>query len=140
MKTILKFFDKFEDVSRTKLSKFPIFYAIVGGFGIVLFWRAVWIIADRTPLISNPYVSLFLSVSVLLATGLFTAFFIGDSILISGIKGEKKLIEKTEVEIKKEGSALSDIKSEMETEIVTLKNIQEELRELRALVEKFGRQ
>lgn len=63
----------------------------------------------------------FLSVSVLLATGLFTAFFIGDSILISGIKGEKKLIEKTEVEIKKESSALFDIKNE--------------LKELRAAVE-----
>lgn len=140
MKTILKFFDKFEDVSRTKLSKRPILYAIIGGFCIVLFWRAVWIIADQTPLISNPYVSLFLSISVLLATGLFTAFFIGDSILISGIKGEKKLIEKTDLEIKKEGSALFDIKTEMETEMVTLKNIQDELRELRTLVDNLGRQ
>lgn len=124
MKTVLKFFDKFEDANRTKLSKRPILYALIGGISVVLFWRAVWIIADQTPFLSNPYVSFFVSVFALLATGLFSSFFIGDSILISGIRGEKKLIEKTELEIKKESSALSDIK--------------DELRELRVAVEKLG--
>lgn len=124
MKSLLKFFDKFEDTNRAKLSKRPILYALIGGVSVVLFWRAVWIIADQTPFISNPYLSFFLSVFALLATGLFSSFFIGDSILISGIKGEKKLIEKTELEIKKESSALLDIKNE--------------LKELRVAIEKLS--
>ena len=94
MNKTLKFFDKLEDKIRKHLSKFPIVYALVGAVGIVLFWRGVWLIADSIPFLSNPYISLFVSIIILLAIGLFVSFFIGDSILLSGLRGEKKLIEK----------------------------------------------
>src|SRR3990167_3833380 len=43
---LIKFFDKLEDKTRYRLSKLPILYAIIGGIGIVLFWRGVWHTAD----------------------------------------------------------------------------------------------
>ena len=46
MKSIIKFFDKIEDKIRGKLSHYPIFYAFIGGVGIVIFWRGVWHTAD----------------------------------------------------------------------------------------------
>ena len=40
------FFDKLEDTVRERLSRIPIFYGIVGGVSIVLFWRGLWYTAD----------------------------------------------------------------------------------------------
>lgn len=97
IKKISKFFDKFEDKVRGNLSRAPIIYAIVGGAAHVLFWRGVWHLADDYNLSS--WGSLVLGTAVLLATGLIVASFIGDSIIISGIKHEKKVTEKTEKEV-----------------------------------------
>lgn len=132
---ILKFFDKFEDGVRNKLSRYPITYAFIGAVGVVLFWRGVWGIADSTPFLQDPYVSLLVSIVILLAIGLFVSFFVGDSILLSGLKGEKKMMEKTELEVKKEGATLVDLKKDMQEEKVTLSTIQEELKEVKSLLE-----
>ena len=43
---ISRFFDKLEDRVRSWLSHQPILYALIGGIGIVLFWRGVWHTAD----------------------------------------------------------------------------------------------
>ena len=54
---IVRFFDKLEDKIRGRLSHHPIFYALVGGIGVVLFWRGVWHTADDVGLgktISSP--------------------------------------------------------------------------------------
>ncbi|MEK7170312.1 MAG: hypothetical protein AAB767_03430, partial [Patescibacteria group bacterium] len=79
------FFDKLEDTVRERLSRIPIFYGIVGGVSIVLFWRGLWYTADLleqsggiwTTIFSAP-ISLVLSALLLLLTGLFVSFFIGD--------------------------------------------------------------
>jgi len=42
-----------------------------------------------------------MGVIILLASGLLVSFFIGDSIIISGFKKEKKLVEKSELDILK---------------------------------------
>lgn len=101
MKTIIDFFDKFEDDTRAALSKRPVIYAFIGGTTIVLFWRGIWMIADSIPFLTGP-VSVAISTVVLLATGLFVSFFVGDTIIISGLKKEKKLDEKVASEIKTE--------------------------------------
>lgn len=101
MKAIIDFFDKFEDDTRAALSKRPVIYAFIGGGMIVLFWRGVWMIADSIPFLTGP-VSVLISTVVLLATGLFVSFFVGDTIIISGLKKEKKLDEKVASEIKTE--------------------------------------
>lgn len=131
MKQFFKFFDRLEDRLRGALSRAPLVYALIGAVALVLFWRAVWMIADTTPFLSNPYISLLASAIILLSTGLFVSFFIGDSILLSGIRGEKKIVEKTKEEITKEGAVLSNIQNEMKREDAILTEIQKELTALR---------
>ena len=95
-------FDKMEDHIRARLSRHPFIYTFIGGTGIVLFWRGVWHTADilehSSPFLGHvfsPLGCIILSVMILLSTGLFVSVFIGDSIIMSGIKHEKKIIEKT---------------------------------------------
>ncbi len=97
-KRILNFFDKLEDHIRNYLSKRPILYTCVGGIGVVLFWRGIWHTADLFPFLTGP-VSLGISTVILLMSGLFVSYFVGDMIIISGLKKEKKLFEKTEDEV-----------------------------------------
>jgi|SRR3989338_96417 len=99
LKKIVKFFDKSEDRIRAILSRHVIVYAIIGGAAIVLFWRGVWHTADLFPFLTGP-MSIIISAIVLLMTGLFASFFVGDRIILSGLKKEKKLVEKTEEEMK----------------------------------------
>lgn len=47
--------------------------------------------------------------AITMSTGLFVSFFIGDRIIISGIKEEKRIDEETEEEIKREGVVLAEI-------------------------------
>ena len=128
---ILNFFDKFEDRVRGHLSHHPIIYTLIGGVSIVLFWRGVWHTADMLQsqggwlgwLFYEPN-NLVIVTVILLATGLFVSYFIGDTILISGMKGEKKLAEKTESELKVEEKELKQIRTaidEMEKSIEEIK-------------------
>lgn len=122
MKTILRFFDVLEDRIRGKLSRYPMLYALLAGTAIVLFWRGVWHLADELNLSSIH--SLLISVAVMTSTGLFVSFFIGDNIILAGIKREKKLIEKTEDEVLKETSSITEIHQE-------LKALRKDLREIK---------
>ncbi len=98
MNKILDFFDKLEDKIRTRLSRHPIPYALLGGTAVVLFWRGVWLLADEIPAFTGPkgvLLSLAISVLIMLSTGLFVSFFISNRVLLSGILKERKLAEKT---------------------------------------------
>lgn len=133
VKKIVNFFDKFEDHVRGHLSHYPIIYTIVGAVAIVLFWRGVWHTADILQarggflgFIFYEPVNMFIVVIILLATGLFVSYFIGDTILISGLKQEKKLHEKTEKEVKEESDRLLDISTtirEMKREVDEIKDV-----------------
>ncbi len=101
LKKTISFFDKLEDKIRGGLSHWPIFYSFIGGVGIVLFWKGVWEIAEYYPVLFGP-ASVLIGLIILLLTGLLVSFFIGDSIILSGLKHEKKLVEKTEVEVRSE--------------------------------------
>ncbi len=135
-KDTFTFFDKFEDKVRGHLSRFPIIYTIVGGIAIVLFWRGVWHTADilqaRGGILGFIFyepINLLLVFAVLLATGLFVSYFIGDTILISGLRKEKKLHEKTEKDIREEEATLNDIKNvmrELKNEVNEIKEVVEE--------------
>ncbi len=131
MLSMIKFFDKLEDSVREHLSRYPITYSIIGGMGVVLFWRGVWETADILMGI-NPAFELFfyapvqvvISTLVLLITGLMVSTFIGDRIILSGLRHEKKMEEKTEEIVKEEA--------------ITLINIRNEIRELREEVRKLS--
>ena len=97
----LKFFDRLEDRVRSRLSRHPVPYSIIGGVGVVLFWDGVEQTAALFPILTGP-VQLVISMIILLSTGLFVSFFIGDQVIISGLKHEKKVTEKTEEELQEE--------------------------------------
>lgn len=113
MGKIWHFFDKMEDAIRAVFSRHTILYALVGGTAIVLFWRGVWMIADSIPFLTGP-VSLLVSIITLLAIGLFVSFFVGDTIIISGLKKEKRIDEKLATEVRTELEILRDIEKRVE--------------------------
>ena len=134
IKNIIKFFDKIEDRVRSFLSRHPIIYAFIGGIGIVLFWRGVWHTADLFPFLNGP-VSIIISIIILLTTGLFVSFFIGHSIILSGLKQEKKIEEKeiseieTEMDIlKKEKDLVNGIYSRLEKIEKTLIDVKSKIK------------
>ncbi len=119
---IIKFFDLLEDRVRAWLSKRPILYALVAGVGAVFFFRGIWIIADDAEL--GGWFTLFVSLIILLLTGAFVSNFVNDRVILSGLRREKKLVEKTEEEVRSELVTLSEIKKE-------ILEIKKELRELK---------
>lgn len=98
LKKVVVFFDKFEDKVRAQLSRMPILYALIGAVGIILIWKGVWETAESVPTLWGPG-SILLGLIILLATGLLVSFFIGDSVILSGLKREKKLAEKSEKDL-----------------------------------------
>ncbi|MEK7662200.1 MAG: hypothetical protein AAB355_01710 [Patescibacteria group bacterium] len=123
---LIHLFDRFEDRVRNVLSHYPIIYALVSGVGIVLFWRGVWHTADMFPFMTGP-VSLIISLVILLSAGLFVSFFVGENIIIAGIRRQKKLVEKAETEIETEKEELDDIREE-------IRLMREDVRELKGII------
>lgn len=135
IRRIINFFDKFEDHVRGHLSKYPIIYTLIGSVAIVLFWRGVWHTADILysrggffGWIFYEPVNLLIVTIILLATGLFVSYFIGDTILMSGIKHEKKVTDKTEKEVREEERELVQLRT-------TIKEIKKEVDEIKDFVE-----
>ena len=134
IRKVIIYFDKLEDKVRGHLSRYPILYTIIGGVAIVLFWRGVWHTADILQakggwlgfFFYEP-VNLLIVAGVLLLTGLFVSYFIGDTILISGLKGQKKATEKTEKEIKEEEEQIEQIRN-------AIKDIKRDVAEMKEVV------
>ncbi len=125
---IICFFDRLEDKIRISLSHYPIPYAFIGGIGVILFWRGIWETADLFPWFSAP-LSILIGLIILLLTGLLVSFFIGDSIILSGFKREKKLAEKTESEVRSEKDTMQYVVAELKTIDADLKKLQEKMDE-----------
>ena len=125
IKSIVKFFDKLEDKIRAKLSRYPILYAILGGIGVVLFWRGIWHVADELNL--GSIASIIIGSVVLLMTGVFVSEFIGSKLIMSGLIGEKKLSEKEEEEIETEETQLQNLQSTLNRLEKKLEHIDEDL-------------
>jgi len=130
---IIKFFDKLEDHIRGFLSGFPVIYSLIGGTAIVVFWRGIWQVFDSVELLNGfngGVISIVISVVVLLSCGLFVSFFIGDTIILSGIKKEKKMAEKTMDELQKETD-------KMQYALEKINNIDKNLSEIKERLDKI---
>ena len=152
IKFIVRYLDRVEDSLRARLSHRSILYAVIGGTLTVLFWRAVWHTADKIMfgqglssmikeakfvfktagldgLIFYEPLTLIWTISLLLLTGLFVSIMIGDKIILSGIKNEKRTDEKTEEEIRKE---------EVEIEVITkqISLMSKDIEEIKNLLKK----
>ncbi len=123
--------DRFEDRLRGWLTRHPFVYALYGGVGIVLFWRGTWlgvdVIAEHLLYAHESLTTVDLVVSawdagtsfiigsiILLSCGLFVSELIGKEIIISGLRGEKKLAARTETEVRTETGALAEVLERLE--------------------------
>jgi hypothetical protein len=155
IKNIYTFFDKLEDKVRGHLSNYPIIYTLIGGTALVLFWRGVWHTADILQakggwlefIFYEPN-NLIITTVILLLTGLFVSYFIGDTILMSGLRKQKKTTERTEKEIVEEeeqikniGSTVKEMKKEIdgigavEKEVIELRDLKKDIDELKEIIE-----
>lgn len=130
------FFDKVEDHVRGALAKHLFTYTFIGGIGVVLFWRGVWHMADVleasggvSRVIFSPLGSTILGVLILLSTGLFVSIFLGESIIMSGIKREQKIIDKTIVDVDTE-------KAEVEESIGMISDVEKEVKKIESKMAK----
>ena len=112
MTRMARFFDRLENRIRGFLSRYPIVYGFIAGVGIVSFWRGVW---ETSDLLNIPALaSLLFGFLLLLAIGVLVTEFLGNRIIISGLRGEKKLEEKTLREIEDEEMFLSSLKNKID--------------------------
>lgn len=146
IKKITSFLDKLEDKFRHKLSRKPILYAFIGGIGVVLFWRGVWHFTDfLVSKLSSAYfleqstssaslwwdgpLSLLIGSLLLLSTGVLVSSFIGNELIISGLKGEKKTVEKTESEMKSEAQIIKEVDQRVQAITDRLEKIEKKIDE-----------
>ena len=92
-KRIVTYFDKLEDKVRARLSRWPILYSFIGAVGIILMWKGIWEVAECYAILDG-FGSLILGTLILLVSGLLVSFYIGDSVILSGLKRDKKFTEK----------------------------------------------
>ena len=98
LKKIIHYFDRLEDKVRAALAHHPVVYAMVGSVGIILLWHGIWGIADDYEM--SYIASIIVGTLILLISGLFVSFFVGEQIIISGINEDKRIDEETEEEIR----------------------------------------
>ena len=143
LKRVYQIGDKLEDRVRGKLSHYPIIYAFIGGAGVIIFWRGIWHTVDylmeffnagnivsststnfsQLPWWDGP-LSIVFGASLLLITGLFVGSFIGTEIVISGLKGEKKITERTEEEVELDVKESIKIKQEIHAMDERIKHVE----------------
>jgi len=145
-KGIIRFFDKLEDKVRMRLSHRSIFYAFIGGMATVLFWRGIWHTGDILMakggfwgwFFYEPVTVVWTSI-ILLMTGLFVSNFIGERVIISGLKNEKKMTDKTETEIFKEEDEIKTMRAKInqiskDIEDIKINRISKDIEEIKDVV------
>lgn len=126
------------------MSHHPKLYALIVGIGVVLFWRGVWHTADLTHLFLNnvqngltidlaqhpwwdgPW-SFVVGAVMLYFTGAFTSSFIGNELILSGLRGEKRLNQKTEHEVESEAATITEIKGSLKEVAFKLDRLEEKV-------------
>jgi len=128
------------------LSHRPKLYALLVGIGIVLFWRGVWHTTDFIHYNFNVYqnnltingssfspwwdgpLSLIVGIIILYFTGAFISSFIGNELILLGLRGEKKISQKVEGEVRTEIDSIFDIKNNLNDINEKIKELEEKLK------------
>ena len=150
MKFVRNLAEKIEERIKIYLSHRPRLYALIVGIGIVLFWRGVW---HSTDLVHSSFsffqhnltidslystwwdgpLSFVVGAIILHFTGAFTSSFIGNELILSGLRGEKKLGQKTESEVRVEEEVILDIKKELNSMTEKIAELENEVHKKRHL-------
>ena len=109
-------------------------YAFLGGVSTVLFWRGILHTGDILMnlggiwgwIFYEPITIVWTSI-ILLMTGLFVSNFIGERIVISGLKKEKKVTDKTEEEVKREDDRIANLNAKINALTHDMAEIKDEL-------------
>lgn len=128
-KKLYNFGDKLENRVRGHLSQYPIIYSIFGSIFLVILWRGIWHTADLLEsqggvlgFVFHPFVSATWATWGLLLVGLFVSMFVGDMIIMSGLKHGKKASEETADEILKEEAIEDKLLEHIEEHLVHLES------------------
>ncbi len=124
---VVHFFDKLEDSIRAHLSRFPVPYSIISGIAIVLFWRGVWHLADDIGLSSIN--SILVSLPMLLLTGVLVSYFVADRVILSGLKHEEKIVQKTADELRAEDNLLHNVAAQVQKIEKQMQKMEDEIKE-----------
>ncbi len=134
-----------EDRVRIYLSHRPKLYALIVGIGVVLFWRGVWHTADlmhvifdqvgnglTIDLVAHPFwdgpLSFVVGTVILYFSGAFTSSFIGNELILSGLRGEKKLNQKVEHEVETEFIEIAEIRDSLKEVVLKVDQMEERAR------------
>jgi hypothetical protein len=126
------------------LSHHSYLYAAIAGIGIVLFWRGVWHSVDTVhlyithysstgsvSLIGHPWwdgpLSFIVGCSILYVTRAFVSSFIGNELILSGLRTEKRMAKETEDEVRTEVTAIADIKEELGSIASKLEDLEDQV-------------
>ena len=123
MRKLTNAFLKLEEKARIRFEKFPFFHAFLAGVGVVLFWRGVWETSDHLGI--NSIWSIILGSLLLIILGLFLQTFVGNTIIIKKVEGEKKTEQK---DIKK-------VEQEVSVEEITLEVLAKKLESIETKIE-----
>lgn len=123
------------------LSHHSFLYALIAGVGIVLFWRGVWHTTDLVHLyMSNSQavmdhtwwdgpLSFLTGCLILYITRAFVSSFIGNELILSGLRTEKKMTRQATTDLKEEVTVISDIKQEIGTIVHKLEDLDAQVRD-----------
>jgi energy-coupling factor transporter transmembrane protein EcfT len=125
------FMKDFSNSIRHWLSHRPLLYGFIAGTGLVIFWRGIWHSMDFLVVLFTHWqngfaemnlsqmlwwdgpLSILIGSVILLFSGVFVSSFIGNEVILSGLRGEKKLTERTENELRTEAGAIARIEESL---------------------------
>ncbi len=131
--SLFKSIRRIEARIRGRFSHVPVLYAFLGGSLMIIFWRGIWHTTDMLEakegilsFIFYPPITLVWSGLLMLFIGVFIPLFIGEQIILSGLKQEKTFNEKTKKEIDEEEVSLDRVNERiigLERQIEELKSL-----------------
>ncbi len=91
------FFSKVEERARIYFEKFPFLHAILALLGILFLWHGTWGIIDFFEL--SFVLTTFLGFFIMIGIGLFVQTFVGNTIIIKKVEGDKQQKENVQVDL-----------------------------------------